>query len=58
MIYGHNEMANYSDYKDYNPKLDKEIGAKLKGKIAFSALPKTISQSTLGGYPRNNKINS
>ena len=52
MIYG-NEHANYSDYKEYNPRLDKEIGSKLKGKVALSALPKTISQSTLAGYPRN-----
>ena len=54
MIFG--KDSNYSDYKDYNSKLDKEIGAKLKGKIALSALPKTISQTTLGGYYNRGSI--
>ena len=60
MIYGRENHNNYSDYKDYNYKLDKDIGAKLKGRVALGApLPKTISQTSLGNYSRRlNGINS
>lgn len=45
--------TSHSVHKDFNSKIDKNLGAKLKGKISLSALPKTISQTTHDYYPIN-----